>query len=79
MTISAHARSTNAPHSGYQRIEMAGCDRRRGCRPPAAAVFSDRAHAGCSSFEFSVGAQRLVVNCGAPDANRGRPRGRPRA
>jgi uncharacterized heparinase superfamily protein len=38
-------------------------------RPPPP-VFSTRAHAGCASFEFSSGAHRLVVNCGAPDANR---------
>ena len=38
-------------------------------RPPPQ-IYSHRAHAGCSSFEFSVGAQRLVINCGAPDANR---------
>jgi uncharacterized heparinase superfamily protein len=60
----------NAPHSGYQRIEArdtivvidAG-------RPPPRA-FSSHAHAGCASFELSIGLQRLVVNCGAPDANR---------
>ncbi|WP_395665523.1 heparinase II/III family protein [Methylocella sp.] len=38
-------------------------------RPPPPA-FSTKAHAGCGSFEFSVGAQRLVLNCGAPDASR---------
>lgn len=60
----------NAPHSGYQRIEArdsivvidAG-------RPPPRA-FSSHAHAGCASFELSVGPQRLVVNCGTPDPNR---------
>jgi uncharacterized heparinase superfamily protein len=61
---------TNAPHSGYQRIEMQDAifiiD--AGRAPPPA--FSTRAHAGCASFEFSVGAQRLVINCGSPDANR---------
>jgi uncharacterized heparinase superfamily protein len=61
---------TNAPHSGYQRIEArdtiviveAG-------RPPPRA-FSSQAHAGCGSFELSIGDQRLIVNCGAPEPNR---------
>jgi uncharacterized heparinase superfamily protein len=34
------------------------------CPPPE---FSERAHAGCLSFEVTSGAQRLIVNCGAPD------------
>ncbi|HLH11740.1 MAG TPA: heparinase II/III family protein [Methylovirgula sp.] len=60
----------NAPHSGYQRVEAGPSllivD--AGKAPPP--EFSSLAHAGCLSFEFSVGPQRLVVNCGAPDANR---------
>jgi uncharacterized heparinase superfamily protein len=60
----------NAPHSGYQRVEAGtGLLIVDAGRPPPA-EFSTLAHAGCLSFEFSVGAQRLVVNCGAPDANR---------
>jgi uncharacterized heparinase superfamily protein len=34
--------------------------------PPPAPAYSDRAHAGCLSFEFSDGVSRVVVNCGAP-------------
>lgn len=34
-----------------------------GAAPPA--VASEQAHAGALSFEFSTGAERLVVNCGA--------------
>ncbi|MFO1150334.1 MAG: heparinase II/III family protein [Alsobacter sp.] len=56
----------NALHSGYQRLQARGSlvivD--TGLPPPQA--YSDRAHAGCLSFEFSDGAQRIVVNCGAP-------------
>lgn len=61
---------TNARHSGYQRLEAGDAIvvMDTGRAPPR--IFSGHAHAGCSSFEFSVGAQRLVVNCGAPDENR---------
>lgn len=55
---------SNAPHSGYQRVEsdrtLLICD--TGAPPPR--PFSTRAHAGTLSFELSVGAQRLIVNCG---------------
>ncbi|WP_036264391.1 heparinase II/III family protein [Methylocapsa aurea] len=60
----------NARHSGYQRIEAQDAIFVMDAGRPPPPVFSNRAHAGCSSFEFSVGAQRLVINCGAPDANR---------
>ena len=54
-----------APYSGYQRIKAGrtclimdtGCAPRRD--------FSHQAHAGCLSFEMSVGRHRLIVNCGA--------------
>ncbi len=62
----------NAPHSGYQRLEAkdgaAALVADAGRPPPP--EFSGEAHAGCGSFEFSVGTQRLVINCGAPDPNR---------
>ncbi|MGO9675070.1 MAG: heparinase II/III family protein [Methylocella sp.] len=61
---------TNAPHSGYQRLEMQDAIVIADAGRPPPPAFSTRAHAGCASFEFSVGAQRFVVNCGAPDANR---------
>ncbi len=57
---------TNAPHSGYQRLEAGGtlviCD----TGPPPPAPFDQRAHAGALSFELSVGSQRVIVNCGHP-------------
>ncbi len=62
----------NAPHSGYQRLEMG--ERASilivdaGTPPPA--LFSTRAHAGCLAFEFSAQSQRLIVNCGAPEPGR---------
>jgi uncharacterized heparinase superfamily protein len=61
---------TNAPNSGYQRLEMQDAIVVADAGRPPPPVFSERAHAGCASFEFSVGAQRLVLNCGAPDPNR---------
>jgi uncharacterized heparinase superfamily protein len=65
----------NAPYSGYQRIEAEASvviiD--TGRMPPA--DVSTLAHAGCLSFEFSIGTERLVVNCGTPDPLRAMPRG----
>src|SRR5262249_54567377 len=57
---------TNAPHSGYQRLEAAGTlilmD--SGRAPPMGV--SQEAHAGCLSFELSTRLNRIVVNCGLP-------------
>lgn len=56
----------NAPHAGYQRLEAADAcvivD--AGGAPPV--PISMAAGAGCLSFEFSIGRERIVVNCGAP-------------
>jgi uncharacterized heparinase superfamily protein len=56
---------TVAPQSGYHRLEAGPViliiD--AGAAPPAG--FGDRAHAGCLSFEWSSGPDRLVVNVGA--------------
>jgi uncharacterized heparinase superfamily protein len=61
---------TNAPHSGYQRLESNGSlillD--TGRVPPMA--LSQEAHAGCLSFEFSAKQNRIVVNCGLPLTSR---------
>jgi len=61
---------TSARHSGYQRLQAEDAIVLIEAGRPPPQIFSNRAHAGCSSFEFSLGAQRLVINCGAPDANR---------
>ncbi len=55
----------SAPHTGFQRLAF---NRTRvladtGAPPPAGA--DHYAHAGTLSFEFSVGRERIVVNCGA--------------
>jgi uncharacterized heparinase superfamily protein len=60
----------NAPHSGYQRMEInqtvvlvdTG-------RPPPIAL-SQEAHAGTLSFELSWKHHRIVVNCGLPSVGR---------
>ena len=61
---------SNAPASGYQRLETgpAVLILDAGVAPPA--EYSTRAHAGCLSFEFSFEAQRLIVNCGSPIESR---------
>ena len=61
---------SNAPHSGYQRMEAAQTALIVDTgRPPPPAV-SQEAHAGCLSFELSWKQHRLVVNCGLPAVNR---------
>ena len=57
---------SSAPYFGYQRIEADGALVIVDAGPPPAGVYSARAHAGCLAFEFSVGVDRIVVNCGAP-------------
>ncbi|MGO9171897.1 MAG: heparinase II/III family protein [Rhodomicrobium sp.] len=57
---------TLAPHSGYARL--AGGETvviaDAGGAPPM--HLSDRAHAGCASFEMSAGFEPIITNCGAP-------------
>jgi uncharacterized heparinase superfamily protein len=61
---------SNAPHSGYHRIDAADTALLIDSgRPPPIAV-SQEAHAGCLSFELSWKAHRLVVNCGLPAVNK---------
>ena len=67
----ARARAiTNAPYSGYQRLEAQGSLLVIDAGPPPPQDFSEQAHAGCLAFEFSCEAQHLVINCGAPDVHR---------
>jgi len=61
---------SNAPHSGYQRIDAGQTALLMDSgRPPPLAV-SQEAHAGCLSFELSWKAHRLVINCGLPAVNK---------
>ncbi len=57
---------TNAPHSGYQRIDAGGTVLLVDAGRPPPIEFSVNAHAGCLSFEMSIGRQRLIINCGVP-------------
>jgi uncharacterized heparinase superfamily protein len=61
---------TNAPHSGYQRVQVGATVMLMdsGC-PPAIELSAD-AHAGCLSVEISAKHQRIVVNCGLPASGR---------
>jgi uncharacterized heparinase superfamily protein len=54
----------HAPHSGFQRLAASRGIALMDCGMPPAGGYSLAAHAGCLSFEFSVGAQRMIVNCG---------------
>ncbi len=60
----------NAPYTGYQRMEAGQCALIADTGRPPPPAFSSEAHAGCLSFEFSVGLERVIVNCGAPGPNR---------
>jgi uncharacterized heparinase superfamily protein len=64
------AAPTNAPHSGYQRIEAKGLLVLMDTGIPPPFALSQEAHAGCLSFELSSQQQRIVVNCGLPTINR---------
>ena len=62
---------SNAPHSGYQRLDAAGgvLIMDTGRAPPI--EMSLEAHAGCLAFEFSSPRQSLIiVNCGMPPTGR---------
>ena len=61
---------SNAPHSGYQRIEAAGMVLLMDTGRPPPVALSQEAHAGCLSFELSWKQHRLVINCGLPAVNK---------
>ncbi|MCJ8144861.1 heparinase II/III family protein [Ancylobacter sp. A5.8] len=61
---------SNAPYSGYQRMEAGGTVLIADTGAPPPIPVSHEAHAGCLSFELSSGRNRLVVNCGMPATGR---------
>ena len=62
---------SNAPYSGYQRLEADGAIAIVDTGSPPPIEMSLDAHAGCLSFEFSSPKQSLIiVNCGMPTASR---------
>ncbi len=61
---------SNAPHSGYQRIDAGHTALLMDTGKPPPLAASQEAHAGCLSFELSWKQHRLVVNCGLPAVNK---------
>jgi uncharacterized heparinase superfamily protein len=61
---------SNAPHSGYQRIDAGNSALLMDTGKPPPLAVSQEAHAGCLSFELSWKQQRLVINCGLPAVNK---------
>ncbi len=61
---------TNAPYSGYYRLEAEGAVLITDAGAPPPQDFSQQAHAGCLSFVFSSDKYPFVINCGSPDASR---------
>lgn len=55
----------SAPHSGFERLVAGRTVILMDTGKPPADAYAERAHAGTLSFELSVGAQRMIVNCGA--------------
>jgi uncharacterized heparinase superfamily protein len=61
---------SNAPHSGYQRIDAGQTVLLMDTGKPPPIALSQEAHAGCLSFELSWKQHRLVINCGLPAVNK---------
>jgi uncharacterized heparinase superfamily protein len=61
---------SNAPHSGYQRVDAGQTAVLMDTGRPPPIALSQEAHAGCLSFELSWKQHRLVINCGLPSVNR---------
>jgi uncharacterized heparinase superfamily protein len=61
---------SNAPHSGYQRIDAGQTALLMDTGRPPPPVLSQEAHASCLSFELSWKQHRLVINCGLPAVNK---------
>ena len=58
----------NAMASGYQRLALDNTTLIMDSGAPPPEAYSAHAHAGCLSFEYADGAQRLIINCGSPPA-----------
>ena len=53
-----------ATYAGYERLSAGNAVVLMDAGPPAALPFDGLAHAGTLALEFSVGRERMVVNCG---------------
>ena len=58
----------NAVVSGYQRLALGQATLIMDCGSVPPEAYSAHAHAGCLSFEYADGIQRLIINCGSPPA-----------
>jgi uncharacterized heparinase superfamily protein len=56
---------THLPYSGFQRLAAKKTLLIVDAGNPPEAAYSTDAHAGCLSFEMSVGKHRLITNCGS--------------
>ncbi len=55
------------PHCGYERITQGRSSLIMDVALPLQSKYSDRAHAGVLSFEYSFGRDRVFVNCGTSE------------
>ena len=60
------APAASATYSGYERVAAGSSLLLVDAGGPPPIAYSTQAHAGTLAFEFSRGAQRIVINCGAP-------------
>jgi len=58
------------PHTGFQRLDGGATTIIMDTGKPPPPTVSQDAHAGCLSFELSVGASRIITNCGMPATGR---------
>jgi uncharacterized heparinase superfamily protein len=58
--------ASSAAYSGYERVQAGTSLLLVDAGGPPPIAFSADAHAGTLAFEFSRGAQRILINCGAP-------------
>jgi uncharacterized heparinase superfamily protein len=61
---------SSMPHTGFQRLDAGELTVIMDTGVPPPASLSHEAHAGCLSFELSVGTNRIVTNCGIPATGR---------
>lgn len=61
----------NASPSGYQRLQSGDTILIMDTGAPPPTAVSNKAHAGCLSFEMSAGNRPIIINCGIPPESNG--------
>jgi len=61
----------NASPSGYQRLQSGDTIVIMDTGAPPPTAVSNKAHAGCLSFEMSAGNRPIIINCGIPPESNG--------